>query len=136
MMTSTIAGPTADAVAIDEIHERWVRANETWDGSGLRDVMAEDCLVVVGNGMVVRGRDDIIREWETLAMAIESDWSLTVTDRCGRINGDVAWITYEFHLTGVFDTEPFNERGRGTEIYERRQNRWKIATGHWSWRQQ
>jgi uncharacterized protein (TIGR02246 family) len=135
-MRASIVGQVADEAEIDQIHERWVRANETWDGSGLHDVLAEDCIVVVGNGMVVRGRDEIISEWDTLAMAVESDWSLTVTDRCVRINGDVAWLTYDFHLTGVFDTEPFNERGRGTEIYERQRTGWVIAAGHWSWRQQ
>ena len=47
----------------------------------------------------------------------------------------------EFHtrnnslLVGNYDSEPFNEQGRGTEVYERRDGEWRMAVGHWSWRQ-
>ena len=133
MTSSALAGPTVDRDEIEQIHERWIRVNETWDGRCLHNLLTADCEIVAGNGMVVRGRDEIAAEWASLAMAVKDEWKLTLTDRGGRIHRDVAWITYEFHLTGIFDEEPFNERGRGTEIYERQQNGWLIAAGHWSW---
>lgn len=127
-----------DRASIERIHGEWIRANKTWslDHFDPDRFVTPDVVCFVGNGSVFRGRDAIIAEWQTLAMAIEDDWDLDVFDRSIRIVGDAAWVTYEFHLTGVFDAEPFNERGRGTEIYERRDGEWLMAVGHWSWRQQ
>jgi uncharacterized protein (TIGR02246 family) len=125
----------ADRAEIMRVHRIWIRANETWEMSGLGESVAPDFVCFIGNGSVVRGRDAIVEEFALLAEGIDEVWKLDIDERELRIVGDAAWMTYEFHLVGTFDEEPFNERGRGTEVYERRDGRWLMAVGHWSWRQ-
>lgn len=124
-----------DHAEILRLHEQWIRVNETWSVKGLADLVAPDFVCFIGNGSVVRGREAMVEEWASLAAEIDTTWNLDVYERDVRVVGDAAWITYEFHLVGTFDSEPFDEQGRGTEVYERRDGVWKMAVGHWSWRQ-
>lgn len=125
----------ADRAEILQLHRHWVRTNETWEMSGFADLVTPDFVCFIGNGSVTRGRDAIIEEFASLAQGIDEVWKLDVEELELRVVGDAAWTTYEFHLVGTFDSEPFNERGRGTEVYERRDGVWLMAVGHWSWRQ-
>jgi ketosteroid isomerase-like protein len=131
----TSVEPDSDRVDILRIHDLWIRLNETWSSSDLSDIVTPDFVCFIGNGSVVRGREAMVDEWAMLAAEIDEAWKLDVFDRELRVVGDAAWITYEFHLVGNYDSEPFNEQGRGTEVYERRDGEWRMAVGHWSWRQ-
>lgn len=125
----------ADRREILRIHELWNEINRTWKLNGFEQHLAQDYVCFVGQGSVIRGRDAFEDEWATLSMAVEKDWELEVFDRIVQIVGDAAWIIYEFSINGLFDGEPFDERGRATEIYRRDSGRWLMAAGHYSMRQ-
>jgi len=134
-VVSCEADVEVDRAEILRIHELWNEINRTWKLNGFEQYLTPDYVCFVGQGIVIRGRDAFEDEWETLSMSVEEDWQLEVFDRDVHIRGDAAWLVYEFNLRGIFDGEPFDERGRGTEIYRRDDGRWLMAHSHFSMRQ-
>jgi ketosteroid isomerase-like protein len=123
-----------DEAAIRRIHELWVETQCTWDLQPSLAFLDPDIVVFAGDGSVFRGRETLITEWAELRDAAEGQWRLETSDWTLWSSADAAWIVYEFHLRGRLFDEPFDQRGRGTELYRKRDGEWRMAVGHWSWR--
>jgi ketosteroid isomerase-like protein len=115
-----------DERAIRDIHAIWIQTQQTWELEPSLEHLEPNVIIFAGDGSVFRGRDELVSEWAELQDAAEGDmWR----------SAEAAWIVYEFHLRGPgFFGEPFDQRGRGTELYRKRGGRWRMAVGHWSWR--
>ena len=124
-----------DDAAIRRIHELWIETQQSWDIEPCLEHLEPEIIVFAGDGSVFRGRDHLVAEWALIRDAAEGRWNLEISDRTEWRSGDSAWIVYEFHLRGPgFFGERFDQRGRGTELYRKRDGRWRMAVGHWSWR--
>ena len=113
----------------------WVDANRTWVIDDFVPHMEEDVACFAGDGSVLRGRDQLVTEWRNLSEVIQDEWHMETSNLQLEVFVDSAWLVYEFHLRGVLDSEPFDQRGRATELYRKRDGRWRMAVGHFSWLQ-
>ena len=124
-----------DRAEILRIHELWNDVNRRWRLDGFEQYLTDDYVCFAGQGDVIRGLDAFLVEFEALSMLVKDEWSMEITDRVIEVVGDAAWVHYEFALRGKLDTELFNDRGRGTEIYRRTDRGWQMAVGHFSMRE-
>jgi ketosteroid isomerase-like protein len=133
---TTLTSIETDHDTILRIHEMWNEVNRTWSLEGFEQYLTDDYVCFAGQGDVIRGLETFMLEFETLSESAKGGrWEMDISDRVIEVAGDAAWVHYEFALRGWFDSEPFNERGRGTEIYRRTADGWKMALGHFSMRQ-
>ena len=124
-----------DRAEILRIHELWNDVNRRWRLDGFEQYLTDDYVCFAGQGDVIRGLDTFLVEFEALSVLVKDEWSMEITDRVIEVVGDAAWVHYEFALRGKLDTELFNDRGRGTEIYRRTDHGWQMAVGHFSMRE-
>jgi ketosteroid isomerase-like protein len=125
--------PTADETEVFRLHRMWVDANQTWNIDDFVPHMEEDVACFAGDGSVLRGRDHLVREWRTLGEMIEDEFDMETSEVQLEVFSEAAWLVYEFHLRGYLDKAPFDQRGRATELYRKRDGRWRMAVGHFSW---
>ena len=125
----------SDRAEILRLHELWNDVNRTWQLNGFERYLADDYVCFAGQGDVIRGLDNFLVEFEALSVLVKDEWSMGITERVIEVSGDAAWVHYEFALRGRLDSEMFNDRGRGTEIYRRDGTSWKMALGHFSMRE-
>lgn len=126
---------TGDEAEVYRLHRMWVDANCTWNIDDFVPHMEEDVACFAGDGSVLRGREQLVREWRMLGEMIEDEFTMETSEVRLEVFTDAAWLVYEFHLRGVLDKAPFDQRGRATELYRKRDGRWRMAVGHFSWLQ-
>ena len=128
----SIADATADRQAVVEAHEALLSAYEQGDieafVAGL-DPTAELLIfhprIRARFDGVDRVREEMGGMFARLGGAAWSDHHAIV-----QVKGDVAWITAQTLIESPNLDPPFT--GRGTEIYVRKPEGWKLAHGHWS----
>lgn len=129
-------GPAAtdneDSSAVIEAHQRFVRAIETSDTVGLTRLLDPSAELLVFHPRVdsrIDGIEEAARGFEKmLGRGASTDW--TEVHAMVNRHGDVAWLTSHVVLESSALPEPF--LGRGTEIWIRRTDGWKLVHGHWS----
>lgn len=125
--------------AVDELvhlHRLWSDANVTGDMTFFDEHMHGDVVLFSGDGGVHRGLREARSEWAFVQEEFGyRGIDMTTSDVDVRVHGDGGWVLYEFRLRFEMSGEDHEIRGRGTELYERRDGRWRMAAGHWSWRQ-
>jgi uncharacterized protein (TIGR02246 family) len=126
---------TGDETEVFRLHRMWVDANRRWDLDDFLPHMEEDVLCFAGDGSVLRGREQLVSEWRLLGDIIEGEWQMETTEVQLEVFTEAAWLVYEFHLRGTLAGSPFDQRGRATELYRKRDGRWRMAVGHFSWLQ-
>lgn len=121
-----------DRDAVVKAHEALVDGYERGDVAAFVRVLDPSAdLLVIHPRLEERfdGIDEVRREiprmFERLGGAQWSDYHVVVS-----VHGDVAWLTSHVLVESRNVPDPF--LGRGTEIYIRRPDGWKLIHGHWS----
>ena len=127
-----IVDATADRQAVVEAHETLLAAYEHGDIEAFIAGLDPTAELLIFHPRIRARFDgvDKVREemggmFARLAGAAWSDHHAVV-----QVKGDVAWITAHTLIESPNLDPPFT--GRGTEIYVRRPEGWKLTHGHWS----
>jgi len=126
----------ADAKSLKEVHEinrEFYRAFESLDIEQMGQVWARDAQVFcVHPGWDLRaGWPEVRDSWvqifnHTLTMRF------AITEIKINIEGDCAWVTCMENITSMMDGEPQHSRVLATNIFNRREGRWRIVHHHGS----
>lgn len=130
-----VAGPpdaAADRAAVVDAHQALLKAYEEGDVDGYVDLLDPTAELLIFHPSM-RGRFDgvekVRREMGGMFARFQgADWS--DHHPIVLVKGDVAWITAQIQIEAPGLDPPFV--GRGTEIWVRRQDGWRLAHGHWS----
>lgn len=126
---------------ITRLHLAWVKANRSGDTTWCRENMrsGDDGVRLFNtNGSEYRGVEHWCRLWDHYRHVIIGDRaakSLPLFESVEpqvHVNGDVAWVTSWFRAKATVAGQPLPELSRGTEIWERTGEGWKMVHGHWS----
>jgi ketosteroid isomerase-like protein len=127
-----VADPAIDSQAVVEAHQGLVAAYEKRDtGAFLLLLDKSEDLLLFHPRLQDRwnGFDEIQRKlpgmFERLGESSWLDVHLAVS-----VESDVAWLTSQVLIESPGLETPFT--GRGTEIWVRRGNVWRLRHGHWS----
>lgn len=127
-----IVDATADRQAVVEAHEALVSAYEHGDVEAFVAGLDPSAELLIFHPRirarfdgVDKVREEIDGMFARLAGAAWSDHHAIV-----QVKGDVAWVTAQTLIESPKLDPPFT--GRGTEIYVRRPEGWKLIHGHWS----
>ena len=128
----SVVDTTADRQAVVEAHEALLSAYERGDIEAFVAGLDPTAELLIFHPRIRARFDgvDKVREemggmFARLAGAAWSDHHAIV-----QVKGDVAWITAQTLIESPNLDPPFT--GRGTEIYVRRPEGWKLTHGHWS----
>jgi ketosteroid isomerase-like protein len=125
-------GPSElDEQAVLEAHQAWTRACERGDVDTMVGLLDREAHLLFHPR-----RYDRFDELEETRQGLEamfarlgeSSWSDAHVEVHQR--GDVAWLTSHFVIEWGNSSEPFV--GRGTEVWSRSSDGWRLAHGHWS----
>lgn len=124
-----------DRDEILRLHTLWCDANLTSFAGFLEEHAHPDIVLFTGDGGVHRGLAAVLSETSFIQddLGYEGVW-MEVFEREARVFEHAAWVLYEFHLRFKLGSEAKEQFGRGTELYERHEDRWVMRAGHWSWR--
>lgn len=119
------AGPTAEsALAADEELARAMRDN---DADGISRMLADDWVVVAGNGGLGEGKSifpDGIRTGTLTRKTFE------ISEPRVRVYGNVALVTTKVRTSGMFNHKPFDVLERQTDVLLWKQDGWKAVLTH------
>jgi ketosteroid isomerase-like protein len=93
-------------------------------------LLAPDALIIEGGTVQTRGeyQREHLGEDIAYARAVPS----TPRDLVVRQEGDVAWVTSTFTVTGTFHNKPVNNLAAETMVLTKTPAGWRICTIHWS----
>jgi len=123
---------STDPSGVIEAHEKLIRALETNDVESLASVLDQSSEFLVfhpKSASRINEIDEAMRGFERMSRSLGvTEW----TEVHAMINrrGDLAWLTSHMLMEAPALDEPF--LGRGTEIWIRRVDGWKLVHGHWS----
>lgn len=124
--------PDAERAAVLEAHDRLFQAIETGDSGGFVTWLDDDPSFAIFHprGRSAFGPDDLANGSLEgmicrLAGAQWSEVDVEVT-----VSGEVAWVRSHLLIESPAMAGPF--LGRGTEVWVRREGRWRLRHGHWS----
>jgi ketosteroid isomerase-like protein len=127
-----VVDATADRQAVVEAHEALVSAYEHGNIDDFVAGLDPTAELLIFHPRVRARFDGVERVREEMGAMFASldgaDWS--DLHAIVRVKGDVAWITAQTLIESPNLDPPFT--GRGTEIYVRRPDGWKLTHGHWS----
>ncbi|MEZ5101763.1 MAG: nuclear transport factor 2 family protein [Thermoleophilia bacterium] len=137
---------SADEQAVLAVHLGWLRANETGDVAWLREHLDPGYTMMNTNGSVYRGPEHLVALWEYYR-GMYPGWRgagaplvVESVDPEVRVVGDAAWVAYRLIFAGESTggegqgdiAGTFRFETRGTDVLVRRDGRWRIAHGHYS----
>jgi uncharacterized protein (TIGR02246 family) len=123
---------TSDDEAIDHQISQMLAAWQTGDGEGMHPYYAEDVLLVSGVwGQPVTGWPAYLREYQGERARIQGI-RLERSNTFRKVDGNHAWATYQWQLSGVMDGNATNARGHTTLVFEKRNGKWLIVLNHTS----
>ena len=93
-------------------------------------LLSPDALIVEGG--TVQTRDEYQREHLAEDIAYARAVPSTLRDVVVRQEGDVAWVTSTFRVTGKFHDKPVDDLAAETMVLTRTPAGWRIRTIHWS----
>jgi ketosteroid isomerase-like protein len=113
-------------------HEALVRAFEASDADAFIGLLAPTPELLIFHARTDNRFDGLDEVREHLAMMFEgfeeADWS--DFHPVVLVDGNVAWVTSQVMISSLGFESPFV--GRGTEIWKRYDDGWKLVHGHWS----
>ena len=93
-------------------------------------LLAPDALIVEGG--TVQTRDEYQREHLAEDIAYARAVPSTRRSIVVRQEGDVAWVTITFSVTGSFEEKPVDSLAAETMVLTKTAAGWRIRTVHWS----
>jgi ketosteroid isomerase-like protein len=137
---------TPDERSVLAVHQGWLDANTTGDVAWLRENLAPEYTMMNTNGSVYRGIDHICALWEYYRRQYHGWHGAGEPLTCESIDpevqvvGDVGWVAYRLLFAGESAggqgqgdlAGSFRFEARGTDVLVRRDGRWLIAHGHYS----
>lgn len=121
-----------DVAAVVAAHKALVRAYESGDGAAFLGLLDPTPQLVVFHPFLQNRFDGIDTAREEIpkmfARLGPSEW--TDVHSAVVVEGDAAWLTGQVLVEPANRERPFI--GRGTEIWVRRDDGWRLAHGHWS----
>jgi uncharacterized protein (TIGR02246 family) len=126
--------PEADAGAIQALVEKEAAAINARDLNQLAEIWSEDPEILLFD-VPPPGR---FRGWEQVARVFKeffdrfSDISLTVAEVEIGVEGDLAYASYDWTLTGMMGESAVRDRGQATSIYRREESGWRLVHAHYS----
>lgn len=126
------ADPALDRQAILDAHQEMVEAYQRGDAEAFLMLMEKtDSLLLYHPRVDDRWqgieavRQNLPRMFTNLGQSSWIDVHVAVT-----VNGDVGWLTSHTVIESPNVEVPFT--GRGTEVWVRHGDNWRLAHGHWS----
>ena len=119
-----------DAAAITSTAEDFHKALAAGEPDRVMSLLSPDALIVEGG--TVQTRDEYQREHLAEDIAYARAVPSTQRDVVVRQEGDVAWVTSTFRVTGKFHDKPVDDLAAETMVLTRTPAGWRIRTIHWS----
>jgi ketosteroid isomerase-like protein len=124
--------PLTPARRINSLISHMLAAWQVGDVSLLRRYYAEDVAVVSGlDQPVIQGWRNYLADYQAQRKRVESG-QIVRRNTFVRVDGDVAWASYQWEYTGWIDGRAADFRGHTTLIFERRGSAWLIVFNHTS----
>jgi uncharacterized protein (TIGR02246 family) len=124
--------PGSDDDAIDRGISMMLAAWQAGDGEGMHTFYADDVLMVSGvwepplSGWPAYLRMYTVQRARIQAVRLER------TNTFRKVDGNTAWATYQWDLSGVMDGNAMNAHGHTTLVLEKRNSKWLIVLNHTS----
>ncbi len=126
------AVPLSDDDAIEHGISQMLAAWQIGDGEGMHPLYADDVLVVSGAwDPPVSGWPAYLRVYQAQRTRIQSI-RIERSNTFRKVEGDSAWATYQWELSGVMDGAPAVAHGHTTLFFEKRNGKWLIVLNHTS----
>ena len=119
-----------DAATITSTAEDFHKALAAGEPDRVMSLLSPDALIVEGG--TVQTRDEYQREHLAEDIAYARAVPSTPRDVVIRQEGDVAWVTSTFRLTGEFHDRPVDDLAAETMVLKKTPTGWRIRTIHWS----
>jgi len=125
--TITSPIPPPDGQAIDIVVSQMLGAWQVGDVEMMHKAYADDVTVVSGSW------EPPLMGWANYARAYQAQRARTQSDRLERsnsytkVNGNMAWCTYQWRYTGQVDGTPATAFGHTTLVLEKRGGSWLIV---------
>jgi ketosteroid isomerase-like protein len=120
----------ADAAAITATVESFHKALFDGEPDRVMSLLLPDALIVEAG--TVQTRDEYRREHLAEDIAFARAAPSTQRDVVVRQEGDVAWVTSTFRVTGTFQEKPIDNIAAETVVLTKAPAGWRIRTIHWS----
>lgn len=121
--------PEADSTNVRLVIEAAARAYESGDFAAL-DSLLDDSLTVFYGTRVSSGRVAYVDDLIASQVGTLEDRQVRLQGIAVKLARSTAWATYRFVRSGTRDGERIEERGVGTIVLQRHQNRWQIVHIH------
>lgn len=119
-----------DAAAITAVAESFHKALAAGKPEEVMSLLPPDALIVEAG--TVQTRDEYQREHLAADIAFASAVSGQQRDVVVRQEGDTAWVTSTFEVSGTFEGKPVHSFSAETMVLTRTESGWRIRTVHWS----
>jgi ketosteroid isomerase-like protein len=130
-MGNAFGEPAApDATAITSTAEGFHQALAAGKPEEVMALLQADALIIEGG--TVQTRDEYQREHLAEDIAYARAVPSTQRDVIVRQEGDAAWVTSTFNVTGKFRDKPVDNLAAETMVLTRTPTGWRIRTIHWS----
>lgn len=122
--------PSLDAAAISAAVDAFHHALATGDGKDVMSLLSPEALVVEAGMVQTRSKYESEHLADDIAFAREVTGKQT--SRNVQQNGDVAWVTTTFRVTGTFHAKAIDNIAAETAVLTRTAGGWRIRNLHWS----
>jgi ketosteroid isomerase-like protein len=119
-----------DAATITSTAEAFHKALAAGEADRAMSLLSADALIVEGGA--VQTRDEYQREHLAEDIAYARAVPSTPRDVVIRQEGNVAWVTSTFRLTGEFHDKQVDDLAAETMVLKKIPAGWRIRTIHWS----
>ena len=119
-----------DAATITSTAEDFHKALAAGEPDRVMSLLSPDALIVEGGA--VQTRDEYQREHLAEDIAYARAVPSTLRDVVVRQDGDVAWVTSTFNVTGKFQDKAVDNLAAETMVLTKTPTGWRIRIIHWS----
>ena len=124
--------PVADRASVVKAHEAVLAAMESSDGAALEALLDDGPDLLVFHPAIETRFDGRTEISEGLSRMLGRGGSIDIVEVHLQVQvvGDVAWLTSHLLLELPGTDDAFT--GRGTEVWRRRDDGWRLVHAHWS----
>ena len=127
----SLAEPAApDSAAITAVAESFHKALAAGKPDEVMSLLPPDALIVEAG--TVQTRDEYQREHLAADIAFASAVPGKQHDVVVRQEGNTAWVTSTFEVSGTFEGKPVHSFSAETMVLTKMDGGWRIRTVHWS----
>jgi uncharacterized protein (TIGR02246 family) len=119
--------PKTDAEAVAALDTEYQAAVAKNDADTMDRILADDFVLVLGNG-TVHTKADLIKEARAKSIQYEQQVEIDNSQKV-RVWGDTAVVTAKLWLKGTYKGEPFERKLWFSDTYVRTKNGWKYVFG-------